>query len=92
MMSAVKAGLKIVDVDINITEVEDVRAFLKASDCKVIFFKPEHGDHDYLLQLRKAIPEFFECKMLFPLYSDLSIVYMLFMYYVYIIVNLNLDT
>ena len=69
MMSAVKAGLKIVDVDINITEVEDVRAFLKASDCKVIFFKPEHGDHDYLLQLRKAIPEFFECKMLFPLYS-----------------------
>jgi hypothetical protein len=27
----------------------------------VIYFKPEHDEHDYLLLLRKAIPEFFEC-------------------------------
>lgn len=62
-MAAAKAGIKIVDVDINLTDISEIRSFLTASNCKVIYFKPEHEEHDYLLLLRKAIPEFFECKM-----------------------------
>lgn len=61
-MAAAKAGLKVVDVDIKLTEISEIRAFLTAANCKVIYFKPEHEEHDYLLLLRKAIPEFFECE------------------------------
>jgi hypothetical protein len=61
MVAAAKAGLKIVDVNLKITDIADIRAFLTAAQCKVIYFKPEHDEHDYLLLLRKAIPEFFEC-------------------------------
>lgn len=65
LMAAAKAGLKVVDVDIKLTEISEIRAFLTAANCKVIYFKPEHEDHDYLLLLRKAIPEFFECETSF---------------------------
>lgn len=60
LMSAAKIGLKVVDVDTKLTEVADVRSFLKSAECKAIYFKPQHEDTDFLLQLRKAIPEFFE--------------------------------
>ncbi len=62
MMAVAKAGIKIVDVDQQITDVNDVRAFLTASDCKMIYFRPEYKEYDYLHILRQAIPEFFSCK------------------------------
>lgn len=68
-MAAAKAGIKVVDVDITLTEISEIREFLAASKCKVIYFKPEHEEHDYLLLLRKAIPEFFECKYLHLIFS-----------------------
>jgi hypothetical protein len=61
-MGAAKANMKIVDIDPSLTEVSEIRAFLKAANCKAIYFKQEHNDIDYTIQLRKAIPEFFECR------------------------------
>mmetsp|Transcript_54538 Transcript_54538/g.111264 ORF Transcript_54538/g.111264 Transcript_54538/m.111264 type:complete len:248 (+) Transcript_54538:2-745(+) len=60
MVAAAKMGMKIVDVDHEITDVAEIRKFLAAAKCKVIFFKQVHEDADYLLLLRKSIPEFFE--------------------------------
>lgn len=59
LVAAAKAGLKVVDVDINVTDVQDIRSFLKDSNCKAIYFKPEHENHHYLNLLRKAIPELY---------------------------------
>ena len=64
LIAAAKMGLKVVDIDMKLTEVSEIRAFLKAADCRAIFFKPVHEEHDHLLLLRKAIPEFFECKIM----------------------------
>jgi ssDNA-specific exonuclease RecJ len=61
MMAAAKIGLKVVDVDMDVTELSAVRSFLAETKPKAIYFKPQHDDADYLLLLRKAIPEFFEC-------------------------------
>lgn len=60
-MAAAKIGLKIIDVDTALTSVSEIRSFLAASNCKAIFFNPEDENHNKLLLLRKAIPEFFEC-------------------------------
>lgn len=59
LTAAAKAGIKVVDIDIKLTEISEIREFLKVSNCKAIYFKPEHEEHDYLLLLRQAIPEFF---------------------------------
>jgi non-ribosomal peptide synthetase component E (peptide arylation enzyme) len=61
MMAAAKIGMKVVDVDLDVTELSAVRSFLAETKPKAIYFKPQHEDADYLLLLRKAIPEFFEC-------------------------------
>jgi len=60
MMAAAKIGMKVVDVDLDVTELSAVRSFLAETKPKAIYFKPQHEDADYLLLLRKAIPEFFE--------------------------------
>lgn len=62
MMSAAKAGLKVVDFDPSINNVEDLRSALKTASCKAIYFDPVGEASDNLLLLRKAIPEFFHCK------------------------------
>lgn len=62
LTAAAKAGIKVVDIDLKLTELSEIREFLKAANCKAIYFKPEHEEHDYLLLLRQAIPEFFSCK------------------------------
>jgi len=55
-LSAAKCGLKVFDIDVSINTVDNLRACLKASDCRLILFCPED---DRLLLLRKAIPEFY---------------------------------
>lgn len=64
MLAAAKAGFRIVDVDPSITTVADVRSFLTMSNCKALFFQPVSETSNNLLTLRKAIPEFYECKLL----------------------------
>jgi hypothetical protein len=61
-MAAAKAGFRVVDVDLALTSVREVRDFLKLAQCKAIYFNTQHGDVDYLTLLRKAIPEFFHCE------------------------------
>lgn len=63
LLAAAKAGFKVVDVDYQLTAIDEIRDFLKSANCKVIYFKPVHENHDYLKLLRQAIPEFFECKI-----------------------------
>lgn len=58
-LAAAKIGIKIADIDISITNVEDVRNFLKTTNCKAIYFEPVSETQDNLLLLRKAIPEFY---------------------------------
>jgi hypothetical protein len=62
MMAAAKAGIKVVDIDTSLTDIKDIREWLKASQCKTIYFNLETSEQDTMLLLRKAIPEFFDCK------------------------------
>jgi acyl-coenzyme A synthetase/AMP-(fatty) acid ligase len=64
-VAAAKAGLKIVDVDLELTDVQEIRNFLKSSNCKAVYFKPEHGNFHYLNLLRKAVPELYHCKFFY---------------------------
>ena len=48
-------------MDIAINSVQDIRTCLSESDCRMIVFDPED---DRLNMLRKAIPEFYHCKIL----------------------------
>jgi hypothetical protein len=50
-------------VDPKISKVEDIRAFLKASDCKMIVFPPVTETQDNLRLLRYSIPELFDCEL-----------------------------
>jgi hypothetical protein len=61
-MAAAKANLQVVDVDTNITDVNDIRQFLKLSNAKLIYFYPQLNDVNYIKLLRKSIPEYFHCK------------------------------
>ena len=54
-------GLKVADIDLNISNVEDMRKCLQISKCKAIFFDPVTETQDNLLLLRKSIPELYEC-------------------------------
>jgi hypothetical protein len=65
MVAAAKAGFKVVDIDVNITDVVSIREFLRASEAKAIYFLPTYNDVNYTNLLRKAIPEFFNCKLKF---------------------------
>lgn len=60
LLAAAKMGMKVVDVDPTITDINDIRAFLRQSACQHIFFHPVTETHDNMLLLRKAIPELFE--------------------------------
>lgn len=64
MMAAAKAGIKVADIDLELTDIADIRAWLAASECKSLYFDLEIGSHDTMTLLRKAIPEFFHCKSL----------------------------
>ena len=55
-------GLTVYDIDTKISDVGDVRAFLAASECKMIVFPPKTETQDNLRLLRYAIPELFYCK------------------------------
>mmetsp|Transcript_3954 Transcript_3954/g.5482 ORF Transcript_3954/g.5482 Transcript_3954/m.5482 type:complete len:252 (+) Transcript_3954:2-757(+) len=59
LLSAAKVGLKVVDIDVSITEIPDIRSALKLANCKALYFDPVDETHNKLLLLRKAIPEFF---------------------------------
>ena len=50
------------ELDPAIDNVADLRNALKLANCKAIFFDPVTETQDNLLLLRKAIPEFYECK------------------------------
>ncbi len=67
MVAAAKAGLKVVDIDTSITDVNDIRRALTLANAKAIYFKPEHGEHNYLKLLRKSIPEFFHCELVWSM-------------------------
>jgi hypothetical protein len=67
MLAAAKLGLRIADIDPTIDAVGQVREFLKLSQCKTIVFAPSFGDTNYIQLLRKAIPEFYECKAFYGL-------------------------
>ena len=61
LLAAAKIGLKVVDIDLSVSTVADLRQVLSISACKAIFFEPVSATQDNLLLLRKAIPEFFYC-------------------------------
>jgi len=61
LLSAAKIGLKVMDIDVSITEISDLRSALKLANCKALYFDPVDETHNKLLLLRKAIPEFFAC-------------------------------
>ena len=56
-----KIGIKVADIDFNISNVNDMRECLKLSKCKAIFFEPVSEKQNNLLLLRKSIPELYEC-------------------------------
>lgn len=59
MLAAAKLGLSIYDIDVSVTSVDDIRAALKASNCKMIVFDPVDDVSNKLEILRKAIPELY---------------------------------
>jgi hypothetical protein len=74
-------GLKVFDVQGS--TVEEVRGFLKTSNCKVVFFVPQTETQDNLKLLRQSIPEFFNCKILLLLLLLLLYIYNI-IYYLFI--------
>jgi hypothetical protein len=58
-MAAAKAGLKLIEAPSEMT-VPQLRQFLALAPFKAIYFTPVTATQDCLLQLRKAIPEFFD--------------------------------
>ena len=67
-MAAAKIGLKVYDIDTKISSVTNVREFLAASQCKMIYFEPVNEFQDNLKILRKSIPELFYCKLVLIFY------------------------
>jgi hypothetical protein len=63
LLAYAKMGMIVYDVDPKISKVEDIRAFLKASDCKMIVFPPVTETQDNLRLLRYSIPELFDCEL-----------------------------
>lgn len=65
-------GMKVIEIDNNISQVSDLRKVLALAKAKALFFTPMTESQDNLLLLRKAIPEFFYCKLpliALPLFS-----------------------
>jgi hypothetical protein len=44
MLAAAKAGFKVYDLDSSVTDIHDIRQFLKISNAKAIYFYPKTGD------------------------------------------------
>jgi hypothetical protein len=67
-MTAAKNGYNVFDVNFEVDKVSQIRQFLTASQCEMLWCTAadeERGDlRDDLLTVRKAIPEFFECEYL----------------------------
>jgi hypothetical protein len=59
LLAAAKMGLKVVNIDISVESVQDLRAVLSQANAKALFFEPITATSDNLLLLRKSIPEFF---------------------------------
>lgn len=59
LIAAAKIGLKIVDIDMKVSGVKELRNVLSQANAKALFFEPTTPTSDNLLLLRKAIPEFF---------------------------------
>lgn len=70
-MALAKAGMKIVEAP-PVMSVPQLRQFLALAPFKTIYFDPVSETQDCLLQLRKAIPEFFDCNYLSSPYCFLS--------------------
>ena len=62
LMSLAKVGCKIVDLDPEISDIEDIRQALRISECRMINYNSETS-HDRTVLLRKAVPEFYYCKL-----------------------------
>jgi acyl-CoA synthetase (AMP-forming)/AMP-acid ligase II len=60
MIAAAKMGVEVFDIDLSISTVEELRACLTASNCKMIYFDPMDENQNKLEMMRKAIPEFYE--------------------------------
>lgn len=61
-LAAAKSGIKISEIDSNITDIPQLREALKIANPTVIYFFPTKNDVNYAKLLRKAIPEFYHCK------------------------------
>ena len=59
LLAAAKMGLRVVNIDMAIESVKDLRAVLAQANTKALFFEPMTATSDNLLLLRKSIPEFF---------------------------------
>lgn len=73
-------GLKVYDVQGS--TIEEVRGFLKTSNCKVVFFAPQTETQDNLKLLRQSIPEFFNCKILILLYINYLYISLCLFYFI----------
>lgn len=62
-MALAKAGMKVVEAPATMT-VPQLRQFLALAPFKIIYFDPVSEAQDCLLQLRKAIPEFYDCELI----------------------------
>lgn len=59
LLAAAKIGLKVVEIDMKVNTVNDLRKILGQANAKALFFEPTTETGDNLLLLRKTIPEFF---------------------------------
>lgn len=59
LLACAKAGLKVADIDTNITTVPALRKALSLAKCNAIIFHPISDSANYLKLLRQSIPEFF---------------------------------
>ena len=65
-MALAKARMKVVEAPKEMT-VPQLREFLASEPFKAIYFDPVSETQDCLQQLRRAIPEFYECNIWYVL-------------------------
>jgi len=65
MLAAAKIGATVAEFDADVKTVPEIRAALAAAKGRVISFNINKNDaNDKITLLRKAIPEFYHCKLL----------------------------
>ena len=62
-MAAAKLGLHVVEVDISLTDVQEIRTWLQLTQARTLYFNPVDENVNKLKQLRKSIPELFHCSL-----------------------------